>query len=89
MHRHVNQSASETFTWVECQWHTIVTEWWLYLGTSPGARDIVDTGSLGSSTSYTANNLPTDGTTIHATLYYRNGSAAWQTQTFSYIADDS
>ena len=54
---------------------TAVSEWWLYVGTSPGARDILDSGSLGSATSMTVNNLPTDGSTVYARLFYRNGSA--------------
>ena len=77
-------SSSETFTWDANG--TPVSEWWLYLGTSPGARDIIDTGSLATSTTYTATNLPVDGSMIHARLFYRATSGQWQNKDFTYTA---
>ncbi len=62
-----------------------VTEWWIYVGTSPGAADIYDSLSLGTRISDTVNGLPTDGSTVHVRLWYRiNG--AWPFTDFTYTA---
>jgi extracellular elastinolytic metalloproteinase len=63
-----------------------IGEWWLYLGSSIGARDILDTGSVGASTSRTVSGLPTDGRTIHARLWYRQTGMSWFSVDFAYVA---
>jgi hypothetical protein len=77
-------SATQTFMWDAMG--TPVTEWWINLGSTLGGRDIHVSGSLGSATSTTISNLPVDGSTVYARLWYRNGSAAWQSNDFSYTA---
>ena len=76
--------SSETFQWAANG--TAVTEWWLYAGSTVGAKDLYDSGSLGSSTSTSVDGLPTDGRAVHVRLWYRNGSAAWQSADFLYSA---
>ena len=50
--------------------------WWLYVGTSPGASDIVDSRQLDAGTrSYRVSGLPSDGSTVHARLWFRNAAA--------------
>jgi hypothetical protein len=73
--------ASQTFSWTG----TGVTEWWLYVGTSVGAKDIDNSGSLGTATSHTVNGLPTDGSTVHVRLWYRIGGS-WSKTDFTYTA---
>lgn len=48
---------------------TNVTRYWLYAGTTPGARDYLNQ-SVNSATSYTLNNLPTDGSTVWVRLWH-------------------
>ncbi len=76
--------SSVTFMWDAMG--TPVSEWWINLGSTLGGRDIHVSGSLGSATSVTINNIPVDGSTVYARLWYRNGGGAWQSQDFTYTA---
>ena len=60
------------------------TTFQLQLGTSTGAHNIYDSGQT-TNTSETVNNLPTNGETIHARLYYLV-SGAWQYTDCTYTA---
>jgi hypothetical protein len=64
-----------------------VTEWWVYLGTSRGASDLYNSGSLGTSLSATATGLPTDGSIIFARLWYRLASG-WEAIDAQYAANN-
>jgi hypothetical protein len=72
--------ASQTFSWTG----TGITEWWLYVGTTKGARDILNSGSLGTALSTTVNGLPTDGSTIYVRLWHKEGS--WLFTDYTYTA---
>ncbi len=63
------QSPFDTFTWQDPG--ATVTNWWLYLGSSKGARDYEDSGDLASALTYTSTNgnLPDEGS-VHARLWY-------------------
>ena len=74
---------TETFIWRANT--TNVTEWWLYVGTSVGASNLHDSGSLGTATSHTVIGLPTDGSTLHVRLYYRV-AGGWQSRDDIYTA---
>ena len=63
-----------------------VDQWWLYLGSSPGARDLHDSGSLGTSTEATVDGLPADGRTVHARLFHRETNGAWRFVDSSYLS---
>ncbi len=65
-------SDSTTVTW-EGIGHN-VSEWWLYVGSTPGASDLYDSGSLGTATQTTVQGLPTDGRTLYVRLFYSNGN---------------
>ena len=65
-----------------------VTEWWLFLGTTEGANDLHDSGSLAASTSTNVTGLPVDGSTIHARLRFRVDGGAWEYNDFIYTAAD-
>ena len=55
-------SSAQTFTWSQNDVDTIeVDQWWLYVGTSVGARDIANSGNLGKYTEYEVIGMPTDG----------------------------
>ncbi len=78
--------STTTFAWEAGG--AAVTEWWLYVGTSPGAADLYDSASLGSRIIDTINGLPTDGSTVHVRLWYRiNG--AWPFTDFTYTTSGS
>ena len=62
-----------------------VERWWLYVGTSPGARDIANSGDLGSETQYDVIGLPTNGITVHARLWYFSASQ-WRSIDSTYTA---
>jgi len=78
--------STETFTW--SAGGTNVVEWWVYIGTSVGAKNIYDSGSLGLATSDTVNGLPTDGSTLYVRLWWRD-AAGWHTVDVTYMAATS
>lgn len=64
-----------------------VTEWWLYLGTSVGANDLLDSGALGEVRSLTVDGLPTDGEAIFVRLCSRGDvDDDWQCSDVQYTA---
>ena len=62
-----------------------VTIWWLYIGSTVGARDLFNSGDLGSKTMRMVPNLPTDGRRLYARLWYRI-RGFWQFTDEEYIA---
>lgn len=62
-------TSSVRFSWTPK--NNLVTEFWLYVGTTSGGREILDSGSLGTATSLEVTNLPSNGAPIYATLNYR------------------
>ena len=73
--------ASQTFAWTG----TGVLEYWLYVGTSVGAKDIYNSGSLGTATSTPVTGLPTDGSTVYVRLWHRE-AGGWLSTYFTYTA---
>ncbi len=78
--------ASETFSWDANG--APVTEWSIYIGSSVGASDIHDSGSLGTSLSTTIAGLPTDGSLLFLRLWFRI-AGSWQSVDYQYTAADS
>jgi len=74
----------------EFQWqdnNTPVNFWWLYVGSSPGGRDIYDSGTaLRNSNSVVIDQLPTDGSTFHVRLWYRTYTDGWRFTDLAYTA---
>lgn len=68
-------NSTETFSWTDNS--VVGTEWWLYIGTSTGSRNIYDSGALGHATDVTVSGLPTDGATLYVRLWYRQ-SEGWK-----------
>ncbi|MDH3602444.1 MAG: tyrosinase family protein [Candidatus Tectomicrobia bacterium] len=62
-----------------------VAQWWLYVGSTQGASDLYNSGSLGTSLSEVVTGLPTDGRQLFARLWYRI-SGSWQFSDFPYTA---
>jgi hypothetical protein len=75
--------AMGTFTW--SNGGLPVAEWWLSVGTSAGANDLFDSGSLGSALSMTIDGFPTDGETIFVRLWYML-DGIWQYSDSQYTA---
>ena len=76
---------SQKFTWTANG--AAVEEWGLYVGSVKEARNYCDSGNLSTTSSYTCKNLPTDGSQIYVTLWYRlNG--VWETEPYQYTAYD-
>jgi hypothetical protein len=69
-----------TFTWSAGS----ATSYELYVGNSPGAFDIYDSGSI-TARSATVNNIPTDGRTIYVRLRSFI-SRTWQFNDYTYKA---
>ena len=76
--------SSATFVWQDNG--TPVTNWWLYVGSSAGAADLHDSGDLGTNVSTTVGGLPTDGRTLHAQLWYKDGQGTWESISVQYTA---
>ena len=79
----VLSGTSQTFDWSANG--VDVERWWLYVGTSLGARDIANSGDLGSNTQYDVIGLPANGATVHARLWYYSASQ-WRTIDSTYTA---
>ena len=62
-----------------------VTAWWLFLGTSIGANDVLDSGSLGETRSLTVEGMPTDGAAIFVRLCAQV-DGEWQCSDAQYTA---
>jgi hypothetical protein len=79
--------SSQLFQWSANG--TGATEWWLYVGSTTGGKDLYDSHFLGGATSTTVAGLPTDGRRIHVRLFYRASSSdPWQSRDFQYKAND-
>jgi len=74
--------SSVAFNWSA---GTNATAYWLDIGSTAGAHDIYSSGNLGAALTVTVNSLPTNGSTVYATLYSLvNGS--WQSNAYTYTA---
>lgn len=62
-----------------------VTEWWLYMGSAAGAKDVLSSGSLGTSLSTTLNSVPTDGTQVFVRLWFKI-AGEWKFVDLTYTA---
>ena len=74
--------ASESFSWATNG--ASVTDYVVYAGSSSGAYDYFYSGSLGTNTSVTVTGLPTDGSTVHVTLWWYDGG--WSNAKYTYTA---
>jgi hypothetical protein len=73
-------STTQTFVWTNVG----APQYWLYLGTSPGAYNIYNQ-STGTATSRTVSGLPSNGSMIYARLWTLSGST-WLYNDYSYRA---
>ncbi len=72
--------GSVSFTWGAA---TGASAYYLWVGTSPGTYNLVNFGG-GTATSYTANNLPTNGSTLYARLWSKiNGVLQYNDYTYT------
>jgi hypothetical protein len=60
-------------------------EYWLDIGSSAGGNNYYSSGNLGSALTTTASGLPTNGTTVYATLYTLV-SGTWTPNAYTYTA---
>jgi Putative Ig domain len=74
--------SSVTFTWSA---GTGATAYWLDIGNVPGGNQRYQSGNLGNVLTTTANGLPTDGSTLYATLYSLVGGQ-WVSNAYTYTA---
>jgi hypothetical protein len=61
-------------TGVTFQWTGPGDEFWLDIGSAPGASDLYASGSLGQQNQHTVNGLPLNGMTLHVQLRVRIGA---------------
>ena len=73
--------GSFTFEWTA---GTGVTEYTLWVGSSPAGFDLYDS-STGTNQSATVSGLPTDGSNLYVRLYSKI-DGAWQYYDYTYIA---
>jgi hypothetical protein len=60
-------------------------QWWFYLGNAGNSRAFFNSGKLtAEQRTVTIANIPTDGDSLVATLWWKRGDAAWRSSTFSY-----
>jgi hypothetical protein len=74
-------STTQTFTWTSVSG---ATQYWLYLGSTPGSYNIYNQ-STGTSTSRTVTGLPSNGSMIYARLWTQYGGE-WLYNDYSYKA---
>ena len=77
--------STVTFDWTA---GTGSTSYWLDLGNAPGGNQYFQSGNLGNVLTVTANGLPTNGSTVYATLYSLVGGQ-WVANAYTYIAFNS
>ncbi len=78
-------SNSATFQWVKPG--APISQYWLYVGSTPGGNQYFDSGNIGTATSALVQNLRTDGSSVYVTLYYRaNSSLSWSSVSATYTA---
>jgi len=75
--------SAQTFAWNSDG--ADVEQFWLYVGTTAGGRDIANSGDLGKDTEYDVIGIPVDGSTIHTRLWYYS-SDRWFYVDSSYTA---
>jgi hypothetical protein len=75
--------ASATFSWTANG--TPVNEWWLYAGSTIGAKNYYNSGSLGTSVSTTVTGWPRNGSAVFVRLWFRIGGT-WRWTDFQYTA---
>ena len=75
-------STTVTFDWTA---GTGATAYWLDLGNVPGGNQYYQSGNLGNVLTTTVNNLPSDGSTVYATLYSLVGGQ-WVANSYTYTA---
>lgn len=77
---------------VDFEWrdnNTAVNFWWLYLGTSPGARGLYNSSSdLQNRTGVTVARLPENGSMVYARLWYRTTGLGWRYLDTAYRSHD-
>jgi len=80
--------GSADFNWQDN--NTPVNYWWLFIGSKPGKNDFYDSGpSLRTQNEVTVNQLPEDGSTLHARLWYRTtGLEGWRSQDSTFNTPD-
>jgi hypothetical protein len=61
------------------------TGYWLDLGNTAGGNTFYSSGNLGTALTTTASGLPTDGSTVYATLYSLIGGS-WTSNAYTYVA---
>ncbi|MFZ3263055.1 MAG: beta-propeller fold lactonase family protein [Terriglobales bacterium] len=74
--------STVTFDWTS---GSGATAYWLDLGSVAGGNQYEQSGNLGNVTQLTVNGLPTNGTTIYATLYSLI-SGTWVSNAYTYTA---
>lgn len=62
-----------------------VSNWWLYVGSKPGAAEYFRAAIPGNRTIASVTNLPTDGRALYVRLWYYAGGA-WKFSDFQYTA---
>lgn len=67
-------ASTQVFSWSDNSGGN-VTNWWLFVGSAPGASDIYDSDELAAGvTSASVTGLPTDESTVYVRLYYKSSS---------------
>lgn len=67
------------------EWNNLGAEYWLQIGTTVGAYDIHNSGSLGTSASSNVTDLPCDGSTLWVRLWERVGTV-WSSNDYQFTA---
>jgi len=76
------------FTWSSN--NTPVNNWWLYLGTKQGGKDLYNSGLIPRSRrSVIVDGLPVDGSRVYARLWFRTATNGWQYTDNIYRSSDS
>lgn len=78
-------SSEQIFTWSQGSSTNNISEYWLYVGDSPNARNYFN-ASTGTSLNAQVANLPTDGSAVYATIWYKENSGWKRNESVEYTA---
>ena len=79
-------SGTETFTWTNNQVNA--DHYWITMGGQRGGSNYFNSGSISNTMSVTVSDLPTDGSTVYVTLWYRDDGQGWDVVDFEFTAVD-
>jgi hypothetical protein len=84
-----DQIDGDSVTFSLVNWFGNASSMWIYVGSSPGARDLHDSGRIdGDTDQWMVNGLPVNSSRIYVRFFYLRDHHRWEYVDHEYYADD-